>query len=143
MKYSRGSHLDADGSFASATVAHNDAHATYIVELAMSIAYNQNDIFLIITENKGIVPNLSEGMMLEVACRVGINGAEPLRIQEAGAFEGQYAYEKLTVDAALEGSYQKALMALTVSRTVGDAELARTLLDEYIAANGEYFPKLV
>ena len=44
---------------------------------------------------------------------------------------------------ALEGSYQKALMALTVSRTVGDAELARTLLDEYIAANGEYFPKLV
>jgi len=34
-------------------------------------------------------------------------------------------------------------MALTVSRTVGDAELARTLLDEYIAANGEYFPKLV
>ena len=46
-------------------------------------------------------------MMLEVACRVGINGAEPLRIQEAGAFEkglleGQYAYEKLTVDAALE-----------------------------------------
>lgn len=43
-------------------------------ELAMSIAYNQNDIFLIITENKGIVPNLSEGMMLEVACRVGING---------------------------------------------------------------------
>lgn len=148
LKYSRGSHLDADGSFASATVAHNDAHATYIVELAMSIAYNQNDIFLIITENKGIVPNLSEGMMLEVACRVGINGAEPLRIQEAGAFEkglleGQYAYEKLTVDAALEGSYQKALMALTVSRTVGDAELARTLLDEYIAANGEYFPKLV
>ena len=114
----------------------------------MSIAYNQNDIFLIITENKGIVPNLSEGMMLEVACRVGINGEEPLRIQEAGAFEkglleGQYAYEKLTVDAALEGSYQKALMALTVSRTVGDAELARTLLDEYIAANGEYFPKLV
>ena len=62
---------------------------------------------------------------------------------EKGLLEGQYAYEKLTVDAALEGSYQKALMALTVSRTVGDAELARTLLDEYIAANGEYFPKLV
>lgn len=33
LKYSRGSHLDADGSFASATVAHNDAHATYIDEL--------------------------------------------------------------------------------------------------------------
>lgn len=146
-KYAKGSHKDAEGNFESATVAHNDAHATYIVELAMSIAYNQNDIFLIITENKGIVPNLSEGMMLEVACRVGARGAEPIRIEPAGTFEkglleGQYAYEKLTVDAALEGSYQKALMALTVNRTVVDADLARKILDEYIAVNGEYFPKL-
>ena len=65
--------------------------------------------------------------------------------QERQKLLKEYAqcYGPLTVDAALEGSYQKALMALTVSRTVGDAELARTLLDEYIAANGEYFPKLV
>ena len=113
----------------------------------MSIAYNQNDIFLIITENNGVVPNLSDGMMLEVACRVGARGAEPIRIAPAGTFEkglleGQYAYEKLTVDAALEGSYQKALMALTVNRTVVDTDLARRILDEYIAVNGEHFPKL-
>lgn len=146
-KYTRGSTTDAEGNFASATVAHNDAHATYIVELAMSIAYNLNEVFLIIIENKGIVPNLSDGMMLEVACRVGAHGAEPFRMAPAGTFEkglleGQYAYEKLTVDAALEHSYQKALMALTVNRTVGDTDLARTLLDEYIAVNGEHFPKL-
>lgn len=147
LKYAKGSHKDAEGNFESATIAHNDAHATYIVELAMSIAYNQNDIFLIITENNGIVPNLSEGMMLEVACRVGARGAEPIRIEPAGTFEkglleNQYAYEKLTVDAALEGSYQKALMALTVNRTVCDTNLARAILDDYIAVNGDYFPTL-
>lgn len=146
-KYAAGSHKNADGEFESATVAHNDAHATYIVELAMSIAYNRNDTFLIITENRGVVPNLSEGMMLEVACRVGARGAEPFRLGAAGDFEkglleGQYAYEKLAVDAALEGSYQKALQALTVSRTVADADLARALLDEYIAVNGAHFPVL-
>ena len=146
-KYSRGSHKNADGEFESATIAHNDAHATYIVELAMSIAYNQGEIFLLMTENKGIVPNLSDGMMLEVACRVGARGAEPLRIAPAGTFEkglleGQYAYEKLTVDAALEGSYQKALQALVINRTVVDTDLARKILDEYIAVNGDHFPVL-
>ncbi len=147
QKYSAEPKRGTDGGFESATIAHNDAHATYIVELAMSIAQNRNDVFLIITENNGVVPNLSDGMMLEVACRVGARGAEPFRLGCAGAFEkglleGQYAYERLTVDAALEGSYQKALMALTASRTVGDAELARTLLDEYISANGAHFPAL-
>ena len=146
-KYSAGSHKNADGEFESATIAHNDAHATYIVELAMSIAYNQNEVFLLMVENNGIVPNLSDGMMLEVACRVGARGGEPLRIQPAGTFEkglleGQYAYEKLTVDAALEGSYQKALQALVVNRTVVDTDLARRILDEYIAVNGEHFPVL-
>ena len=146
-KYSAGSHKNADGEFESATVAHNDAHATYIVELAMSIAYNQGDVFLLMTENNGIVPNLSDGMMLEVACRVGSRGAEPFRLKPAGTFEkglleSQYAYEKLTVDAALEGSYQKALEALVVNRTVVDTDLARRLLNEYISVNGEYFPKL-
>ena len=46
------------------------------------------------------------------------------------------------MDAALEGSYQKALEALVVNRTVVDTDLARRLLNEYISVNGEYFPKL-
>ena len=37
----------------------------------MSIAYNQNEYSLLMVENNGIVPNLSDGMMLEVACRGG------------------------------------------------------------------------
>ena len=44
-------------------------HATYIVDLATSIANNTNDIFLIITKNRGCIPNLDSEMMVEVACR--------------------------------------------------------------------------
>lgn len=135
-----------DDGIEQATVAHNDAHATYIVELAMSIAYNRKDTFLLMVKNDGIVNNLDEGMMLEVACRVGINGAEPFHVGhvptfEKGLLEGQYAYEKLTVDATLEGSYQKALQALVVNRTVVDTDLARTILNEYIEVNKDYFPR--
>ena len=142
-KYAQESH---DG-IEQATVAHNDAHATYIVELAMSIAYNRKDTFLLMVKNNGIVNNLDDGMMLEVACQVGNHGAEPFHVGdvptfEKGLLEGQYAYEKLTVDATLEGSYQKALQALVVNRTVVDTDLARKILDDYISVNKDYFPKL-
>lgn len=141
-----GAHQESE-EFESATIAHNDAHATYIVELAMSLAYNTKDVFLILVENNGIVSNLDSGMMLEVACRVGSDGVEPFHIGaietfEKGLLENQYAYEKLCVDAALEGSYRKALQSLVLNRTVVDTDLARMILDEYIKVNGDYFPLL-
>lgn len=136
---------NADNENEKASVANNDAHATYIIELAESLAYNKHDIFLLMVKNEGVVPNLEEGMMLEVACRVGSYGAQPLAYGPVGTFEkglleSQYAYEKLTVEATLEGSYQKCLQALVANRTVVDTDLAKTILDEYIEANGQYFP---
>jgi len=125
----------------------NDGHASYIVDLATSIANNNNDIFLCMTENTGIVSNLTEGMMVEVPCRVGSNGVEALNVGEIptfqkGLIENQYAYEKLTVDACLEGNYNYAWQALTLNRCVNDTQVAKSLLDEYIIANKGYWPEL-
>ncbi|MBO4918655.1 MAG: 6-phospho-alpha-glucosidase [Erysipelotrichaceae bacterium] len=124
-----------------------DGHAGYIVDLADSIAYNKNEIFLCMTENTGIISNLTEGMMVEVPCRVGSNGVEPLNVGKIptfhkGLLENQYAYEKLTVDACLEGSYKYAWQALTLNRLVNDTQVAKKLLDEYIVANKGYWPEL-
>ena len=124
-----------------------DAHAGYIVDLAYAISHNTHEIFLCMTENHGIIPNLTEGMMVEVPCRMGINGVEPLNVGNIPAFqkgilENQYAYEKLTVDACLEGSYKKAWQALTLNRLVNDRDMAKILLDEYIQANKDYWPEL-
>ena len=46
------------------------------------------------------------------------------------------------MDACLEGSYRKALDALTLNRLVGDTDRARALLDDYIEANKGYWPEL-
>lgn len=125
----------------------DDDHATYIADLAYALSYNTHDIFLCMTENAGIVSNLTEGMMVEVPCMVGSNGVEPLNVGEIPAFqkgllENQYAYEKLTVDANLEGSYRKAWDALTLNRLVNDTDKAKALLDAYIEANKGYWPEL-
>ena len=121
-------------------------HATYIVDLATSIANNTNDIFLIITKNRGCIPNLDSEMMVEVACRVGANGVEPLAMDPVDTFykgllENQYAYEKLTVDGFLECNKLKLLQALVLNRTVVDTDLAKVILDDLIEANKAFWPE--
>lgn len=122
-------------------------HARYIIELACSIANNEKDIFLIITKNNGTIPNVDSEMMVEVACRVGINGAEPLSMEPVGTFykgmmEGQYAYEKLTVDGLFTQDKQKLLEALALNRTIIDTDTAKAILDDLIEANKDYWGKL-
>lgn len=124
-----------------------DGHAGYIVDLAYAISHNTGEIFLCMHENNGTIENLSSGMMLESPVRVGINGVEPLTVGPVktfykGLLENQYAYEKLTVDANLEGSYQKAVQALTLNRVVDDFDKAKGLLDDYIKVNKDYWPEL-
>ncbi len=124
-----------------------DGHATYIIDLAYAISHNTHDMFLCMTENTGIISNMTEGAMVEVPCRVGSQGVEALNVGEIptfqkGLLENQFAYEKLTVDANLEGSYRKAWNALTLNRCVNDTDKAKELLDDYIEANKGYWPEL-
>lgn len=124
-----------------------DGHAGYIVDLAYAISHNTGEIFLCMHENNGTIENLSSGMMLESPVRVGLNGVEPLTVGPVktfykGLLENQYAYEKLTVDANLERSYQKAVQALTLNRVVDDFDKAKELLDDYIKVNKDYWTEL-
>ena len=70
-----------------------------------------------------------------------------MRVSEIPAFykgmiEQQEACEKLVVEAAIEGSYEKALMAFTMNKTVPSAFVAKQILDEMIEANKEFWPEL-
>lgn len=127
-------------------MVHNDAHSEFMIQVAESIAYNQGKIFIVIIENNGTISNIQDDAMVEVAAVLTANGPRPLGVGKIGTFykglmESQLAYEKLTVDAYYEGSYEKALQALTLNRTIVDAHKARTVLDELIGANKEYWPE--
>ena len=129
-------------------VIHNDAHGDMIVEVAESIAYNKNKTYIVIVENNGLVENVPADAMVEVAASLGINGPKPYGVGKIDTFykamiENQFAYERLTVEAYFEGSYNKALKALTLNRTVTDAKKARRILDKLIEANKNYWPELV
>lgn len=135
------------GYLGNSNVVHNDAHGEMIVEVAESIAFNENRIYIVIVQNNGLISNLDNDVMVEVAANLGINGPRPFGIGKIGTFykgliEQQFAYERLTVEAWFEGSYSKALQALTLNRTIIDAKKARKILDALIEANKDYWPIL-
>lgn len=122
-------------------------HGDYIVDLLTSIINNRNDLFIIMVENRGVIENLPSEAMVEVPCLVNSNNIEPLRVGPIDTFykgliENQYAYEKLTVDAFYNNSYDAALKALTLNRTVVDTDLAKSILKDLIEANNDAWPKL-
>lgn len=136
-----------NGTAKDSHVVHNDAHGDMMVEVAASIANNLRKTFVVMVRNDGIVSNLPNDSMVEVNASLGATGPQPYAVGEIetfykGLIESQYAYEKLTVEAYVEGSYTKALQALTLNRTVIDAKKAREVLDALIEANKEYWPEL-
>lgn len=115
-----------------------------MIEVAESILHDLNNEFIIMIRNEGIIPNFPKDAIIEVPGNLGGNGASAPVFGEIDAFykglmEGQYAYELLTVESYLEESYEKALMALTLNRTVVDPQKAKAVLDDLIEANKDYW----
>ena len=124
-----------------------DNHASFIVSLARAIAYNTHEVMLCIVENKGAISNFDDDAMVEVPCMVGMDGAEPLcqgKIPtfERGMMQEQLAVEKLVVQAYVEKSYLKMWQALTLSKTIPSAKVAKEILDDLIEANKGWWPEL-
>ncbi len=85
--------------------------------------------------------------MVEIPCYITKEGPEATRVGEIptfykGMIEQQEASEKLIVEAAIEGSYDKALAAFTLNKTIPSAMVAKQILDEMIEANKDYWPEL-
>ena len=122
-------------------------HASFIVDLATALAFNTHERMLLIVENNGTIENFPDDAMVEIPCIVGKDSYEPLSIGkiptfQKGLMEQQVAVEKLVVDAWIEHSYLKLWQALTLSKTVPSANVAKALLDDLIEANKGYWPEL-
>lgn len=126
---------------------HVDIHGVFMVKAAASLAYNLNERYIVIVENNGIISNLPSDAMVEVPALLTANGPKPFAVGDIPSFhkgliEGQYAYEKLVVDAYFEKSYQKLLQALTLNRTVISPLKAKAILNDMIEVNQSYWPVL-
>ena len=91
--------------------------------------------------NRGTVEQIDDDASVEVVCKMGRNGPEPIPVGPIPlAYRGLVlavkAYETLTVEAAVTRSRKLALQALLNHPLVGDLDVADPLLDELLEAHG-------
>ncbi len=98
-------------------------------------------------QNKGAIAGMDAGDVVEIPASVTKGSIQPLAVGSIpdhclGLMKQVKVYERLTIAAALEGSYNQALQALTLHPLVADESLARAILDDYRRRHGEFFPEL-
>lgn len=97
--------------------------------------------------NRGALRGMNDGDVVEVPTFVSKDFLQPLAVGSApqeplSLMQQVKAYEQLTIAAATEGSYAKALDALTIHPLVRDPDLARAILHDYQQAHAATFPLL-
>ena len=97
--------------------------------------------------NRGSIHGMADDDVVEIPAFVGRDLIRPLAVGRIpdhclGLLKQVKAYERLTIEAAVAGSYSTALLALSTHPLVRDRATAKIILDEYRAKHGSFFPAL-
>ncbi len=104
-----------------------------------AIARDERSVHILDVRNRGAVPGLDAGAVVEIPCLVDGNGAHPIATgpveeHQLGMMQTMKSVERETIAAALQGSRERALRALALHPMVDSVDMARTLLDGYLQA---------
>ena len=97
--------------------------------------------------NQGAIQGMNAEDVVEVTCQLGHGTIHPLVVgaipdHALGLMKQVKEYERLTIQAAVEESYDLALKALTLHPLVPSLNIARSILNDYCQQHGAYFPQL-
>lgn len=114
--------------------------------LINSIYNDKMDIQTVNTRNNGAISGIYKDSAVEISSIITKEGPMPLAIGELpvpinGLVQQIKSFERITVETAVTGNYNKALMALTINPLVPSDEIARKILDEMLEAHKEYLPQ--
>ncbi len=101
------------------------------------------DLQVVNTLNAGTLPFLPDDAVIEVSARVDASGVTPVPVAELEPLYGGLvahvtAYERLALEAALHGGYERVFNALLAHPLVSQIEQATWLTDRLISENREY-----
>jgi 6-phospho-beta-glucosidase len=124
-----------------------EGYAGVALDLIEGLRGNHSQILILNTLNNGAIEGIPADASVEIPVYVTSGLLRPMNVgpipdESLGLMKIVKSYERLTIDAAVTGSFEKALHALTIHPLVADEELAEKILNSYIRAHGENFPKL-
>ncbi|NIG19354.1 6-phospho-beta-glucosidase [Pantoea sp. Al-1710] len=116
------------------------------VELISAIHNNSGKNLVVNCRNNGSIHGLPDDAVVEVNCLVDAQGAHPLVFGKLpplmnGLTQQIKAFERLTIEAAVHGDRNQALLALLGNPLVGDVATAEALLDEVLTLNKPWLPQ--
>lgn len=96
--------------------------------------------------NKGIISNLPSDAVVEVPAVIDGSGIHPVHIGSLPIGIDALCYtqaiiQRLSVEAAYEGSYEKALQALLIDPVIQSVEAAKKTLDEFLEVHKPLLPQ--
>lgn len=114
--------------------------------LISSIYNDKGDIQTLNVRNNGAITDLPDDAVVEVNCVVTKQGPIPLTVGSLpvainGLIQQIYSFTKLAIEAAVAGSYEKALLALCINPLITNDIDAKKILDEMLEAHKDYLPQ--
>jgi len=96
--------------------------------------------------NMGQISNLPLNAIVETPVQVNGAGIHPVHVDAlpdsiAELLRREITVSQLSVDAAVEGSREKALQCLLLDPVITDITTAKKILDDYLTDNKEYLPQ--
>ncbi len=117
------------------------------VSLIDSIANDKNDVHVVNIKNNGTLPFMDDDDVVEISAVVGKDGAKPVEVKKetnrhmVSLMRIVKAYEKYTVEAAMNGDDEAAMNALMVHPLIGDYENAKACYEEMKVAHRNYLER--
>ncbi len=114
--------------------------------LIESIYTDRKDIQYVNTRNMSTIDGLPYNSAVEVACRIGAGGAQPLAtgampLPISGYVQMMKSFEQMVVKAAVEGDRDLAVAALDFNPLCPSDEVAAAVVDELFEAHKAYLPQ--
>ena len=116
------------------------------VQLINALHNNLGVEMVVNTVNNGAIHGLPDDAVIETNCLIDALGAHPLAFGKLpplmnGLTQQVKDFERLTIDAAVHGDKNKALLALVANPLVADVNLATALVDEVLSINQAWLPQ--
>ena len=115
--------------------------------LISSIYNNKGDLQVVNTINRDTIKDFPSDYAIEISSYITKDGPVPYQFIEEfplsikGLINQIKAFEIQGAEAAVEGNYEKALLAMTLNPLIANDALGHKLLDEMLEANKEHLPR--
>lgn len=121
-------------------------YSTLAISLVTAIATDAGEVHIVNCLNQGAIADLPPGVAIETPALINAAGAHPLAAGHLpwsirGLVQQVKAYEELTIEAAVTGNEDTALLALLNNPLVPSWDTARSLWSDIKAQHGDYLPQ--